>query len=191
MKAELHQRALEFDAAEYRNRKTPSLTELANSNMQIAKETKTDTPATLYNPYEGNFCGRQLSETVDEFLHRLPPATTKQSNLVHWIFIANPFRKAPKRDEDAGKDVSEEGPPDEESDWARFVVLGGNLLEELTTMRHNIEKQKSGAAKATITKALNPQRNKIVQKLLDTAVECGCTSGKVCLLNHPIWNSLR
>jgi hypothetical protein len=176
VKQDLEQRALNFDPAEYLKHKTPSLTEIANANMENAKAMKA---VTLYNPYEGQLAGRQLTETVEEFLERLPPATTQVTDPVPWIYIANPYRKAPKKEEHEQKGISGEAPPDEESDWAQFVVLAGNLLEELTTMRHSIEKQKAGQAKATITKAVNIQKDKIVKKLLDTAVELHCTSGKV------------
>lgn len=177
MKQDLEQRALAFDPEEYLKHKTPSLTEIANANMESAKVMKA---ATLYNPYEGHFAGRQLTETVEEFLERLPPAATQVTEQVPWIYIANPYRKAPKEEVDK-KEISGEAPPDEESDWAQLVVLGGNLLEELTTIRHSIEKQKAGQAKATITKAVNIQKDKIVKKLLDTAVELHCITGKVSL----------
>jgi hypothetical protein len=180
VKQEYGVRAQSFDPAEYWKHKIPSLTEIANANLENATVTKA---ATLYNPYEGAFSGRQLGETVDEFLERLPPATTPITDIVHWIYIANPYRKAPKRDEHE-QNESDEAPPDEESDWARFVVLGGNLLEELTTIRHTIEKQKAGKAKAIITRAVNPEKEKIVKKLLDTAVELHCTSGKVSFPDH-------
>ena len=115
-------------------------------------------------------------------MERLPPATTSVSDTIHWIYIANPYRKARKRDEHEKE--SDEAPPDEESDWAQFVVLGGNFLEELTTIRHAIEKQKLGKPKAAITRAVNPEKDKIVKKLLDTAVELHCTSGKVSFSDH-------
>jgi hypothetical protein len=175
VKQEYESKALAFDPAEYIEHKIPSLTAIANANL---KNTKVVKAATLYNPYEGSLSGRQLGETVDEFLERLPPATTSVTDIINWIYIANPYRKAPKRDEHGQKE-RDEAPPDEESDWAQFVVLGGNLLEELTTIRHLIEKEKAGKPKATITRAVNPEKDKIVKKLLDTAVELHCTSGKV------------
>lgn len=147
--------------------------------MSTAMEKK---EATLYNPYEGQRrSARQLGETVEEFLQRLPPATTQVSPLTPWIFIANPYRKAPTRsgEEDVQGGITDEGPPEEDSDWAKFVVLAGNLLEELTGIRHDIEKKKAGKAKATITRAVNIEKDKIVRKILDTATELRCTSGKV------------
>lgn len=177
MKQEFEARAQSFDPAEYWERKIPSLTEIANSNTENAKVVKA---ATLYNPYEGRFSGRQLAESVDDFLKRLPPATTSVTEILPWIFIANPYRKASNKDGNDQKN-NEEAPPGEESDWAQFVILGNNLLEELTTIRHNIDKQKPGKAKGTITKAVTTEKDKIVKMLLDTAVQLHCTSGKVIL----------
>lgn len=45
----------------------------------------------LSDRFKGVWYGRQLSETVDNFLLRLPPATTEISNKVPWIWIANPY----------------------------------------------------------------------------------------------------
>jgi hypothetical protein len=170
---DLEDRASSFSPAEWWEHKVPSLTEIASANLASATVAKA---ATLYNPYEGQSCGRQLGESVDEFLHRLPPSTTPVSSRLPWIFIANPYRKAPKPDNEG---ELAERPPDDNSQWARFVVEGGNLLEELLILKNKIEKEKAGSAKSTIAEALNVQRNIIVEKLLDTAVEMHCTSGKV------------
>jgi hypothetical protein len=161
-----------------------SPTELAESNLKSVMKIKS---ATLYNPYEGQECGRQLGETVEEFIQRLPPSTTASITLttanaggVPWIFIANPFRNPPKvHSGDKQHELANEGPPDENSDWAQFVIRGGNILDELGSIEKEIEKRKVGQAKASITKAVNIEKEAIVQKLLDTAVELHCTSGKV------------
>ena len=123
---------------------------------------------------------------MEEFLERLPPATSQVTEILPWIYIANPFRKArtPSRAELSQEKLSAEAPEEEGSDWAQFVVLGGNLLEELTRLRHEIEKKKAGQAKSTITKALNVQKEIIVQKILGAAVELHCTSGKVFFYSY-------
>ena len=144
--------------------------------MAVAMNKK-ETP--LYNPYEGASCGRQLGETVEEFLARLPPATTQQTFSTPWIYIANPFRKSPARVLEGGIKPEEEGPPGEDSDWAQFVVLANNLLEELMGIRHDIEKKNAAQTQAQIMRAVNVQKDMIVRKILDTAVELHCTSGKV------------
>lgn len=149
------------------------------------KKTKPAEAATLYNPYEGQLCGRQLGETVEAFLQRLPPSTTMGTMdagaaSIPWIFITNPFRKPPKaHSEYKQHELANEGPPDEKSAWGRFVGRGGAILDQLTSIKNEIQKNKTGQAKATITKAINTQKEAMVQKLLDTAVELHCTSGKV------------
>jgi hypothetical protein len=178
VKQDFEGRASDFSVAAWWKHRIPSLTELANANITagVVKEI-----AVLFNPYEGEFCGRQLNETVEEFLERLPPATTPVSGRIPWIYIANPYRKArkfPKVGNSRG-DLNAEGPPADDSDWAQFVVLGGKLLDGLMDIRHDMEKKKVGAAKSAVTKAVNVQRDMIVKKLLDTAVDCHCTSGKV------------
>jgi hypothetical protein len=147
---------------------------IASAAQKAAKATKT---VTLYNPYEGYRGGRQLGETVDEFLERLPPQTTT-TQLVDWIYIANPYRKAPKRTDEQ---MAKEGPLEEESDWAEFVRRGGELLEELTRRRHSVEKQMSEKSKASVSRAFNQlgYREETVKKILDTAAKLHCTNGKV------------
>jgi hypothetical protein len=141
-----------------------SLTEMADTEMI---DIDSQSAAKLYNPYEGHRSGRQLGETVEEFLQRLPPSTTPSvltagpERGVPWIYIAN------------------EGPPDENSDWAQYVVRGGAILAELASIKTKIEQERFGQAKGSITKAFNLQKESIVQKLLDCAVELHCTSGKV------------
>jgi hypothetical protein len=184
VKRDLENRARDFSPAEWWAKRELSLTETANSNAKSAVAVKS---ATLYNPYEGQECGRQLGETVEEFLRRLPPSTTASTASmtagaegIPWIYIANPFRKPPKiPSEYKQHELANEGPPDENSDWAQYVVRGETILAELTSIKNEIEKKRAGQAKATITKAINAQKAVIVQRLLDTAAELHCTSGKV------------
>jgi hypothetical protein len=160
-----------------------SLTEMADTEMPDAD---CQSAVILYNPYEGQVCARQLGETVEDFLRRLPPSTTPSITTagpgagVPWIYIANPFLKRPTiHSEYKQHELANEGPPDEKSDWAQYVVRGGNILAELTSIKNEIEKERAGQAKASITRTVNFQKETIVQKLLDTAAELHCTSGKV------------
>ncbi|KAH8661662.1 hypothetical protein BGZ60DRAFT_413637 [Tricladium varicosporioides] len=182
-KQELEDRASTFDARDWWDHKIPSLTEIANSEKSTVKENKT---ATLYNPYEGQLSARQLGESVNEFLNRLRPASTRVSQGIPWIYIANPYCKAPTAvKNENGQHISSEGPPDEESNWAKFVVLGNQLLEQLRIVKNNIEKQKKGSSQSNITKAINKEKEAIVKRVLDTAVELHCTSGKWMLFCPP------
>ena len=184
VKQDLEDQAKDFSPTEWWRNKPSSPTELAESNVKSVVTVKS---ATLYNPYEGQACGRQLGETVEEFIQRLPPSTTASitsmtagAGGVSWIFIANPFRKPPEvHPKYEQHELGNEGSPDESSDWAQFVIRGGNILAELSSIKKEIEKKKAGQAKASITKVVNIQKEATVQNLLDMAVELHCTSGKV------------
>ncbi|KUJ14853.1 DUF1917-domain-containing protein [Mollisia scopiformis] len=174
-KHELEEKASTFDVAEWWKCKIPTLMEIAEKNMKtdIVKES-----VKLYNPYEGRGEARQLSETVDDFLARLPPATTPFSSTIPWIFIANPYRKAPQRKDHDDYSRTGEGPPDERSEWGAFTVTGNRLLQELTQIRHTLEKKKPGKTKAAITREVNADKDRIVKEILDTAKNLHCTTGK-------------
>lgn len=136
--------------------------------------------AQLSNPYEGLSYARQLEETADVFLERLPPSRTPWSAETPWIYVANPFRKVDRRiKEESATNVATEGPPEDESEWSKFVVHGNKLLEKLKILQNEINKDNFGNAKGTITKKINVERDKIVKEILDTAIDLRCTSGKV------------
>lgn len=137
----------------------------------------------LYNVYEGLPCARQLSETVDEFLQRLPPATTQQSILLPWIFIANPYipnnRKQVLPSQAPAADLITEAPPEPESDVRRFREMGTALLEELTRLKQHNERKYAGQPATTVTREIDVRKTQIVQKILDAAQETHVRSGKV------------
>jgi len=160
-KRDLNNRAASFSAATYWSQLIVSPTAMALANAPSTKM-----QVKLHNPYEGSVCGRQLGETVDDFLKRLPPLTTPQCEEVPWIFIANPYQDAPsvmEGEQTAGQ-------------WAAFVEQGGRLLLELRTFQAKLnQRERSGKMKL-----YNDQREKIVKQLRDMAIELKCTSGKVC-----------
>jgi hypothetical protein len=153
----------------------PTLMEISAQALLRAKIKETPK---LYNPYEGHFCAKQLSETVDEFLTRLPPATTPISNLMPWIFIANPYWEA-KQTTLNREGPGAEGPPVEGSDWTEFGYRGRSLLKDLASLRERVEEENAGKGKGAITKLFNTRREMIVGSLLEAAVRYKCTAGKV------------
>lgn len=74
-RSDLEEQAASFSVSEYWKSHVPSVTEIALSSLAASESFKS---VKLYNYYEGLRSARQLSETVDEFLSRLPPATTPQ-----------------------------------------------------------------------------------------------------------------
>ena len=136
----------------------------------IAKEAKTPSrPKELYNAYEGDLCGRQLSETVPEFLARLPPLTTHMSVQGPWIYIGNPHTSFRRTNEHR----------------QAFIARGQELLEEYDSLKAGIEASMAGKAKATITRKLTPHRKKLELDLLAAAKEKGCITGKWMLFPNP------
>ncbi|ESZ97889.1 hypothetical protein SBOR_1765 [Sclerotinia borealis F-4128] len=171
-KESFEDRAADFDDRAYWKQHQPSLIEKADAN--VAQSLASPPPkVNLYNPYAGQACAWQLDESVGAFLQRLPPSTTPLSESIPWIYIANPFQKAPE-----GIAVNGEAPPSEDSNWARCVTRGHRLLEELTTLRNTIEKENAGKDLNIISHLVKKEKDIIVQKILDTAIECRCTSGK-------------
>lgn len=79
-KQEFEDRANAFSVAQWWKCRVPTLMEIAEVNIK----TETTPSIKLYNPYEGRRDAWQLSETVDEFLKRLRPATTRSSHDIPW-----------------------------------------------------------------------------------------------------------
>ncbi|KAF7943129.1 hypothetical protein EAE96_011071 [Botrytis aclada] len=178
-KASFEDRATGFDDTAYWKSRRPTLTERADANVAQALANP-QSKATLYNPYAGQVCAWQLDESIEDFLRRLPPRTTEITQSTPWIFVTNPFRKAPK-----GIAVNDEAPPGENSNWARCVIEGNRLLDELITIRNTIEKENSKKSTVAIDRMVNKEKEIIVQKILDTAIDCGCTSGKWMIFSPP------
>ncbi len=140
---------------------------IAFANM--AREAKNPTPKVLYNAYEGDLCGRQLSEIVPEFLARCPPLTTHMANLGPWIYIGNPQTNFRHTNEDR----------------QGFMVRGCEVLQDFDSVKAGIEASMAGKAKTTITRKLTPLRKRVQTDLLAAAQEKGCTSGKWMLFPSP------
>lgn len=112
--------------------------------------------------YEGNLAGRQLSETVDAFLSRLPPLTTLVYDHGHWIYIANPHSKFRPTDEDQ----------------AGFTERGREILQDFAAEKASIEASMAGKTRCAIVSRLIPVRRQVAADLYAAAREKGCTSGK-------------
>ncbi|KFY44127.1 hypothetical protein V494_01613 [Pseudogymnoascus sp. VKM F-4513 (FW-928)] len=68
----------------------------AYSTMQVSESPTLP----LSDRFNGHWFGRQLAETVDEFLQRLSPATTYGTKELQWIWISNPYVPLPPADEE-------------------------------------------------------------------------------------------
>lgn len=136
----------------------------------------------LHNPYAGVNFAWQLTETVDEFLTRLPPRTTSQSQ-VPWIFICNPYvpRVAKGHTGDGRAEVgrgNEDEAPSEEGSQIGLVMEGGQ--ERLDLLSAFIRKAESmSKSKTAAEKEANKERKQAAADILSLAHATKVRAGKV------------
>ncbi|PQK10674.1 hypothetical protein BB8028_0002g09930 [Beauveria bassiana] len=126
--------------------------------------------AALHNPYAGVPFAWQLTETVDNFLARLPPAMTAQMPETPWIYICNPYIPRVAKSEGLGqtnKGNEDEGP---EQEGARLdVVIEGGMerLELLDTFLREVPN--FGIPPSTTEREKNKERSQATQDILHLA----------------------
>ncbi|KAK8150979.1 hypothetical protein G3M48_000005 [Beauveria asiatica] len=126
--------------------------------------------AALHNPYAGVPFAWQLTETVDNFLARLPPAQTAQTPETPWIYICNPYIPRVAKSDGLGqtsKDNEDEGP---EQEGARLdVVIEGGMerLELLGTFLREVPN--FGKPPSTTERERNKERSQATLDILHLA----------------------
>lgn len=131
----------------------------------------------------------QLTETVDDFLSRLPPSRTEQGEHVPWIFICNPYiAREGKRHSDSEilKGNEDEGPT-EPGNHLEWIVQGGKERLELVKSLHD-RMQQAGAAPSVIQRVMAGERKQAAQDILGLAHAGKVRTGKVRQC-HPPWPS--
>lgn len=157
-KAQLEAQTAAYDPNDYWSVHEQQISVKARRSISaMAKET----PAS-HNMYEKYPTGRQLSETVAEFLARLPPSSTSISEGGPWIYIANPRY--------VDRPLSEDLP--------RFREVGQRLLDKYTALKEHTEASMNGKPAATVTKKLMPHRKQLEKDIIVAAREHGIKGGK-------------
>ncbi|KAI9891640.1 MAG: hypothetical protein M1814_002574 [Vezdaea aestivalis] len=157
--------AVKFDPATWSSRHLDSLTTIANSNAKVVAAARPKVEpevARLFNLLEGNMAAKQLGESVDEFLDRLPPLTSQEATVGPWIWVANPHTSERLLDHD----------------YTGLKEEGGLLLSELKEEKSKLEAMMKGKTKGTITKAYNPIKKQYEERILQLAQDKNITSGK-------------
>lgn len=134
----------------------------------------------LHNPYAGVSYAWQLTETVGDFLKRLPPATTNQSEEIPWIFVCNPYIPRVQKSRSKSQLIkgNEDEAPDEEGSNTRLVAQGG--LERLQIATDFIQGlEASGKSKPFIEKEIRKERKQTVDDILLLAHTAKVRAGKV------------
>ncbi|KAI0157061.1 DUF1917-domain-containing protein [Hypoxylon sp. FL1284] len=132
----------------------------------------------LHNPYAGLKHAWQLTETVDNFLERVPPATTDRTPESPWIWICNPYIKRKKKHEASNQLIrgGEDEAPEEEGANLGSVVEGGmarlHLASEFISFCKSSRNQP-----AVVTRECRKAGMDAVKDILDLAkahrVRCG------------------
>ncbi|KAG6006098.1 hypothetical protein E4U21_007395 [Claviceps maximensis] len=135
--------------------------------------------AKLHNPYAGVQYAWQLTETLDDFLHRLPPATTNQTENVPWIYICNPFvaREKKQTSDNAFMSGNEDEAPSEGGRQLSLVVQGA--MERLELLAELVQRvKKSGKSSNFIKQELSQGRRNAVSDILHLAHAGRARTGK-------------
>lgn len=174
---------------------TPSLFTSAPS---YASPPSSSSPSSkLHNPYEGRpHCAKQLSESPQTFLTRLPPSTTDfHAERVPWIYVANPF--IPRRPQCGNSSGEEEieAPAEAGMQLGGFMEGGKERLELLGDFLRTVEMKmgstssrgRGGSPQAAVNREVVKERQDAVDDILMLARMLKVRTGKVnsSLLSLP------
>jgi Domain of unknown function (DUF1917) len=138
-----------------------------NAITRVAKSTQKK-PATneFKNPYEGDPAARQLNESVDEFLKRMP--VLNHTFVGPWLWITNFISGGQTFDEDHNS-----------SKVSGFIKKGQILLQEYHDKKALLEREFPNLTAGGITRRLGPEREKLKTDILQAAESCEVLVGKV------------
>lgn len=185
---DLESRVAAFDPSNYwRERETLTM---AMPYIKAESTSPSPMPATqLHNPYEGKAaCAKQLYESIEGFLSRLPPATTDVDPAVPWIYVANPF--IPFQDRGG-----EEAPVEFGADLEKFTAGGEKRLEMCSDFVRALEARaaigggsriRGAPSKAKTTREVAKERAECVDDILMLAKLLKVRTGKVSLRWVPL-----
>lgn len=135
----------------------------------------------LHNPFAGVSYAWQLGESVDEFVHRLPPSTTEPSAHTPCIYICNPHVKRTKKAESGSQAIrgcADEGPEAEGgAHTALFVEGARERLGILAGFLSGLKKM--GLSQTAASRDAQSARQVAIQDVLGLAGHLGVTCGKV------------
>ncbi|KPM40178.1 hypothetical protein AK830_g6366 [Neonectria ditissima] len=176
----LHRRVDDFDAEDWilQHQETPG--------RPLPQKTVVVDMSHLHNPYAGVHYAWQLTETVDEFLSRLPPKTTNQTEDTPWIFICNPFipRVDKAQAESQFSKGNEDEAPEEWGSRTKLVIEGG--MERLRLVTSFIEGMKKAPKAVSMQdREIAKERKRAVHDILTLAHGGKVRAGKWMLFCPP------
>lgn len=133
----------------------------------------------LHNPYAGVPYAWQLTETVNDFLGRLPPETTEHSERLPWIFVCNPYIRRKDRfnaQNQRSRGNEDEAPEEEGSRLDTLIEGGSERLDILLNYKQGLEK--TTKSKAMQAKLLRQEQEDATRDIMSLAHMCKIKAGK-------------
>ncbi|KAK6429008.1 hypothetical protein LTR95_014845 [Oleoguttula sp. CCFEE 5521] len=149
----------------------PTPTAVSRGSRNVASDVVKDLVAN--KRFEGHTAAWQQSETVVEFLKRLPVESPATASVGPWLWVCSP--QYPRHWLE----------PRERLENDAFTDTARVLFADFASRRSQIEKANAGKAAAQITCKLRPDKDLLESKLLKAAVTFGETSGKWMLFPGP------
>lgn len=173
---ELHDRVRNFDLESWQQGR-----QTAGSGCQILRHRSVAPNAPeLHNPYAGVSYAWQLFETVEDFLNRLPPATTEATPERPWIYICNPtIRRKPKHEaqNQSSRGNEDEAPEDEGTQLATLIEGGTERLHLLRLLMEAVRNTEQSSS--TMRREISEAKRHAVSNILSLAHACRVKAGKV------------
>lgn len=142
----------------------------------------------LHNPYAGVPYAWQLSESVDDFLARLPPSATDASLELPWIYICNPYVDLHNGYYGALPRGCENEGPQRPGAQVSLFVEGANerlrIFETFCAIARSSGSSVAGKSRAEAT-LQTKERNEVVSDIAALARNLGVTCGKWMLFPEP------
>ena len=108
----------------------------------------------------------QQSETIDDFLKRLPVADPSSAEVGPWLWVRSPQISSDQQQHREKEDVD------------AFIEDGEQLLHAFNTRKSKYEAENPSKTPAAITRYMRPYREQLEEDLLSAAVKTGTTCGK-------------
>ncbi|KAF5004529.1 hypothetical protein FDECE_8984 [Fusarium decemcellulare] len=176
----LHRRVQEFDVEDW------MFQQQENPGRALPQKSRVIDTSHLHNPYAGVHYAWQLTETVDDFLARLPPKTTDITEDTPWIFICNPYisRVDKSMSQNQFSKGNEDEAPEEEGSRTALVVEGGyERLGLITKFAEGMKR--TGKALSTQEREISKERKRAVEDILHLAHAAKVRAGKWMLFCPP------
>lgn len=135
-----------------------------NTNRPKVKSTLIEEPVPIRHPHDGRQDCRQLTESVSDFIARLPPSTTTLDDLGPWIFISNRLEHHKITSANIAKLKSES---------AKLLDQFEETLESL-----QVEAKQQKQTKTVLTRKINTERRKLETSIFNVARDAQVTTGK-------------